>query len=74
MRKQDREIVNAKSRSEWERLIHEWVHDELERKMLVRHLLDGLSIAEIAEEVNLSDICVKNRLARAKRQLFSHTN
>jgi len=72
MRKQDEEIVNGKNRQEWLDLIFQWVHSELDRKMLERYLLDGLSIEQVAEDVNLSTVQAQKRLKNAKTQLFSH--
>jgi DNA-directed RNA polymerase specialized sigma24 family protein len=65
-------VINAKSRSEWEYLIHEWVHSELDRKMLARYLLDDLTLEKIAEEVDLSVVQCQKRVALAKKQLLEH--
>lgn len=66
--------INAKSRSEWEHLINEWVHSELDRRMLVRYLLDDLTLERIAEEVDLSVVQCQKRVALAKKQLLEHSN
>lgn len=66
--------INAKSRSEWERLINEWVHSELDRRMLVRYLLDDLTLERIAEEVDLSVVQCQKRVALARKQLLEHSN
>lgn len=66
--------INAKSRSEWEHLINEWVHSELDRRMLVRYLLDDLTLERIAEEVDLSFVQCQKRVALAKKQLLEHSN
>lgn len=66
--------INAKSRSEWEHLITEWVHSELDRRMLVRYLLDDITLERIAEEVNLSVVQCQHRVALAKKQLLEHSN
>lgn len=68
----DRALINTKSRSEWERLINEWVHNEVDRKMLVRRLLDGVLIGPLAEEVNLSTVQCQKRLKKAQIQLFKN--
>ena len=44
----DHALINSKSRTEWEMLIKEWVHNETDRKMLVRRLLDGVKIEPLA--------------------------
>lgn len=64
------EVLNTKSRSEWILLITEWIHDERDRKMLERQLLDGITIEQIAEEFNLSPVQVQKRLRKAREQLF----
>jgi hypothetical protein len=66
------DIINNKSRSEWIILIHEWVHSELDRKLLERKLLDGISFEALAEELELSTNHCQNRFKKAKEQLFNH--
>lgn len=68
----DKIIVNSKCRTEWLTLIDEWVHHKTEREMLKKYLLDGESIEEVAEEVNLSVVQTQKRLKKAKAQLFGH--
>lgn len=65
-------IVNEKSRSEWERLIREWVHNEIDRQMLIRYLLDGIHLEPLAEEFDLSTVQCQKRVDLAKKQLFKH--
>lgn len=65
------EILDTKCRSEWEKLIDEWIFDEKDRYMLKRQLLDAKTIAEIAEEVDMSNQQVHARLKRAKTKLFN---
>ena len=57
MRKETEAIVNQKSRTEWLELINEWVHNEQDRKMLERHLLDGVSYYPLSIEF----FCQRNR-------------
>ena len=67
------EIVNSKSRSEWEFLIREWVHNEKDRQMLGRYLLDGgITLEALAEEFELSTVQCQKRVDLAKKQLFKH--
>jgi hypothetical protein len=54
LRKETEAIVNRKSRSEWLNLINEWVHNEQDRKMLERHLLDGVAFYSLSIEFFLS--------------------
>ena len=65
-------VIDEKSRSEWIALIDEWVHDERDRAMLKRRLLDGICFEPLAEEFDLSTVQVKTRIARAQKQLFRH--
>lgn len=48
------------SRSEWERLIDEWIFDEEHRAMLKRNLLDGRTYEQIAEQFD----CSRDKVAR----------
>jgi hypothetical protein len=66
------EIVNSKSRSEWESIIKEWIHNEVDRKMLIRYLLDGIHLEPLAEEFDLSTVQCQKRVDTAKKQLFKH--
>lgn len=61
-----------KPRSEWERLIYEWVFDEEVRQMLVLNLLDGQSYGQIAEKLNISIDKVSKKVRKAKKYLFKH--
>ena len=70
--KQHSELVNSKSRTEWEQIIKEWVHNETDRKMLVRYLLDGIHLEPLAEEFDLSTVQCQKRVDLAKKQLFKH--
>ena len=70
--KQYSELVNSKSRTEWEQIIKEWVHNETDRKMLVRYLLDGIHLEPLAEEFDLSTVQCQHRVMEAKTQLFKH--
>jgi hypothetical protein len=72
MRKEEIATVNSKSRSEWVTLIQEWVHNEVDRKMLVRYLLDGVKLEPLAEEFDISTVHCQHRVDAAKKQLFKH--
>ncbi len=74
MLKSDREIINQRSRSELESMIKEWVHNEQDRAMLRRHIMDGLTIEAITNEVYpaLEYTQVRRRIKAAKKQLFNH--
>ena len=68
----DCDIVNSKSRAEWESLIDNWVHNEVDRKMLKRRLLDGICFEPLAEEFDLSVNHCQARIKKAKIQLFKN--
>lgn len=58
--------------SDWVKLIDEWIYNDMDRAMLKWALLDGHTIAQIAERLDMSDKQIQRRLKRAKAQLFSH--
>ena len=68
----DQHIINSKNREEWEFLINSWVHNEVDRKMLKRRLLDGICFEPLAEEFNLSTTHCQARIKKAKAQLFNN--
>lgn len=72
MKKEDSDTINARGRSEWITLINEWVHNEIDRKMLIRYLLDGIHLEPLAEEFDLSTVQCQKRVDLAKKQLFKH--
>ena len=68
----DREVFDKKCREEWERLILSWVHNEVDRKMLVRKFLDGVCYEPLAEEFEMSVNHCQARVKKAKKQLFKN--
>ena len=68
----DYDIINTKSRDEWLVLIYQWVHNEVDRKMLERKLLDGICFEPLAEEFEMSVNHCQARIKKAKAQLFKH--
>ena len=68
----DRDIINKKSRTEWESLIDNWIHNERDRKMLKRRMLDGVCFEPLAEEFELSVNHCQARIKMAKEQLFKN--
>lgn len=68
----DQTIINSKCRKEWEDLIDNWVHNELDRRMLKRRLLDGICFEPLAEEFELSVNHCQTRVKKAKTQLFKN--
>ena len=59
------------SRTEIENLIDEWIHNERNRAILKRRLLDGIYYEPLAEEFNMSVRQVKNIVYKAEEKLFS---
>lgn len=57
-------------RSEWERLIDEWIFSERDRAILKRRLLDGVCYEPLAEEFNLSVQQTKHIVYRMQNKLF----
>ena len=68
----NQEIIDGKSRSEWEHLIFQWVHDEQGRIILCKHFLDGKPYEIIAEEMQISRATVYNKIKKNLPQLFKH--
>ena len=59
-------------RSEWERLIDEWIFNEKHRAMLKESLLDGITYERIAEKHEMSPRQVARIIPRLQNQLFKH--
>lgn len=58
-------------RSAWERLINEWIFDLRDRMMLCMRLLDGLTLDEISEKMNMPVDTVKRRIRKAQTKVFA---
>ena len=63
---------NNLCRSEWEKLIEEWIFSEREREMLKRNLLDGRTYEQIAEQFDMSTRQIARIIPRLQNQLFKH--
>ena len=59
-------------RSEWERLIDEWILSERDRRIAKRRLLDGICYEPLAEEFGLSVRQIKNIVYRVEYRIFNH--
>ena len=68
----DENIINSRNREDWEHLIDSWIHNERDRAMLKRRLLDGICFEPLAEEFDLSVNHCRDRVVKCKKQLFSH--
>ena len=53
-------------------IIVDYIHDKTDRKMLFMRLVDGDTIAAIAEAVGLDDKTVWTRLRKGEKEIFSH--
>lgn len=70
-----RDILDAKPRSEWLQLIQQWIHNETDREMITRRLLDGKTYEQLCDEFGTLQIDqIKRRISRAQKQLISHAN
>jgi hypothetical protein len=58
-------------RSEWERLIDEWIFCERDRAILRRRILDGICFEPLAEEFDMSVRQMKNIVYKAQARLFA---
>lgn len=69
------EELFSKSRSEWERLIDEWVigrNAERDKAILKRRLLDGVLLEPLAEEFGLSVQHIKTIIHNAQSKIIKH--
>lgn len=73
MRQSVKDKLKERNRDEWEHLIYQWIHNEEDRKILTRRLLDGIVYSKLSEEFHLSENQIKDRIYEAQNQLFSHT-
>lgn len=63
------------SRSDIERLMHEWIigpHAQRDRAILARRLLDGITYERLAEEFDLSVRCVKTVVYKGQERIYRH--
>lgn len=60
------------SRSEWGKLIDEYIFKERDRAILKRRLLDGVCFEPLAEEFDLSVQQTKTIVYKATEKLIKH--
>ena len=60
------------SRTEWERLIDDWIFNQKHRDILKDRLLNGMPFEPLAEKYNLSVTQVKNIVYKATEKLTKH--
>ena len=69
-----KETIDKNSRSYWEHQINEWIHDEIDRKILTLFLLDGRLLKDIADVVGMEYKNMYRRYKKAIRQLLKHSD
>jgi len=60
------------SRTQIDFLINEWIHDQRDRQLVSRRLLDGIIYEKLAEEFDLSVTQVKTICYKSQRKLKEH--
>lgn len=60
------------SRKEIEELIDQWIHNERNRKIMRRRLIDGVRFEQLAEEFELSVTQVKNIVYKGRSRILQH--
>ena len=53
-------------------LIMEYIHNQDDRKMVYRRLVDGLTFEKISEEFQLDVKTVRKRIHKCENELFRH--
>ena len=53
-------------------LIMEYIHSAVDRKMVYRRLVDGLTFEKISEEFQLDVKTVRKRIHKCENELFRH--
>lgn len=60
------------SRKELEELIDQWIHNERNRRIMRRRLIDGIRFEQLAEEFDLSVTQVKNIVYKGRSRILQH--
>ena len=60
------------SNTEIQNVIDEWIHNELDRQITKRRMIDGITLDELAYEFNFSLAGLKKRLYPAQRIVNRH--
>lgn len=60
------------SRTQIDFLINEWIHDQRDRQLVSRRLLDGIIYERLAEEFDLSVTQVKTICYKSQSKLKEH--
>ena len=57
--------------AEWKSYIELYIFDEIDRKILTRHMLDNVPFEKVAEELQLTPLTVKRRYKKSKDRLIT---
>ena len=60
------------SNSQIRNVISEWIHNERDRHILERRLIDGVTFERLAEEFDMSDRQIKRLVYKLQETLFKH--
>ena len=60
------------SNSQIREVIAEWIHNERDRRILERRLIDGITFDRLAEEFDMSVRQTKSIVYKAQERLFKH--
>jgi len=60
------------SNSQIREIISEWIHNDRDRRILERRLIDGITFERLAEEFDMSVRQTKNIVYKLQEQLFKH--
>ena len=60
--------------SEITRIINEYIHNERNRRLLLRRYCDGITLEALGEEFELSVTQVKNIIYGNEKVIFKHLN
>lgn len=61
-----------KPRSEYEKVIEEWIFSERDRRLIRRRLFDGITYEAMAEEFDLSVTQVKRIIYKTEAEIIRH--
>ena len=53
-------------------IIAEWIHDERDRQILARRLIDGVTFERLAEEFDMSVRQIKRIVYKGQEQIFRY--
>lgn len=60
------------SNSQLEKLIDEWLHSERDRNVMKRHMIDGICVEALSEEIDRTPRQTARIIKKAKSELSKH--